>query len=238
MVDPFPNGSDVSKDYSLDIDLIKLVQRMFGALKEQARFKPDDLELAAAPEVYSRFVVSPVYSGGGPIRGPAMASAIVGGFGGFLCEAFRRHDFQLGRRNCQRFLQRYFVLPLDNPLFEGWRGDAARVARYSYADDDPNFPGRRLAPIVPLMDALDPDVTPAAEVPPPVRPRAADVDLVALRERVAERANRVGPRLMAGLPLSAVFRWILWKLAVVLGLRSKVIDAIMAKIKQEIDQLG
>lgn len=239
MVDPFPNGSDVGKDYNLDIDLIKIVQRMFGALKEQARFKPDDLELAAAPEVYSRFVVSPIYSGGaGPIKGPDMASAIMGGFGGFFCEAFRRHDFQLGRRNCQRFLQRYFVLPLDNPLFDGWRYDPVRVARYSYADDDPNFPGRRLVPIIPLMDALDPAKTPAAEVPPPVRPRAADVDLEALRERVKERANLVGPRVMSSLPLSAAVRWLVWKAAIALGLRRKMVDAIMAKIEQEVDKLG
>jgi len=242
MVDPFPNGSSVTKDYDRDIDLIQVILRMFGALKEQARFKPDELELAAAPEVYSRFVVSPIYTDAtGKRVEPAMASAIMGGFGGFFCEAFRRHDFQLGRRNCQRFLQRYFALPLNNPLFDGWRDDPARVARYSYADDDPKFPGRRLAPIIPLMDALDPDVTPDAEVPAPARPHAADVDLGALRARVHDRVNLVAPRLIDGVPVSGFMRWMLhalWRAAILVGLRGKIVDEIMAKIAREIAVFG
>ncbi len=49
-----------------------------------------------------------------------MASAILGGFGGFLAEAFRRHDFYLGRRNCQAFLRWHFALPETNRLFDGF----------------------------------------------------------------------------------------------------------------------
>ena len=50
-----------------------------------------------------------------------LACGSVGGFGGFLSEDFRAHDFQLGRRNCQQFLRTTFALPDEeanrNPLF-------------------------------------------------------------------------------------------------------------------------
>ena len=60
-----------------------------------------------------------------------LACGSVGGFGGFLCEDFRAHDFQLGRRNCQQFLRTTFALPDEeanrNPLFAtGWT-EAARA---------------------------------------------------------------------------------------------------------------
>ena len=45
-----------------------------------------------------------------------IASGLLGGFGGFVARAFRDHDFQLGRRNGQRFLQTTFALPADNPV--------------------------------------------------------------------------------------------------------------------------
>jgi hypothetical protein len=40
----------------------------------------------------------------------------VGGLWRVFERKFRAHDYQLGRRNCQRFLEKHFVLPLDNPI--------------------------------------------------------------------------------------------------------------------------
>ncbi|MGE5145191.1 MAG: hypothetical protein ACM3N5_00505 [Candidatus Eiseniibacteriota bacterium] len=237
MIDPFPNGSDVSAEYKFEPDLVSVIKRMFGALKEQARFKPEELELAAEEEVYSRFVISPIYDA---TVDPtiAIASAIMGGFGGFFAESFRRHDFQLGRRNCQRFLQRHFVLPLDNPIFDGWRNDPVRRNKYAFEDMDAKGQRRWYAPIVPLMDRLNPDVDPNAEIPLPARPRAADVDLATVRQAVRARVNLVGPRLLNSAPLSATVRWIVWKVAIALGLRGKIVDGVMAKIEEQIKRLG
>jgi hypothetical protein len=241
MIDPFPNGSDVGAKYEFDPDLIKIVMRMFGALKEQARFKPDELELAAADQVYSRFVVSPIYiDRAGKTTDPAMASAIMGGFGGFFAEPFRRHDFQLGRRNCQRFLQHHFVLPLTNKLFDSWRDNRALVDKYAFPDDDPRTPGGVLAPIVPLVDRLNPDVESGAEVPLPKRPHAADVDLDAVRAQVKSRVNLVAPRLIDGVPVSSFLRGVLhsfWWIGRQVGLRGKIVDGIMGKIESEVATL-
>jgi hypothetical protein len=239
MIDPFPNGSDVTKDYTFDADLINLVPRMFGALKEQARFKPEELVLAADEEVYSRFVISPIYiDKAGTTTDPAMASAIMGGFGGFFAESFRRHDFQLGRRNCQRFLQRHFALPIGNRLFDGWRGNDALVRKFSFPDTDSEGRSLQLVPIIPLVGRLNPDVDPSAEIPLPIRPRRADVDLDAVRKRVRDRVNLVAPRLIDGLPLStllSVALHALWRAAILFGLRGKIVDSIMAKIQGEIE---
>ncbi len=44
----------------------------------------------------------------------ALATDCSGGFGGFLSQSFRDHDFQLGRRNCQKFLRDGLDLGPDN----------------------------------------------------------------------------------------------------------------------------
>jgi hypothetical protein len=36
---------------------------------------------------------------------PALQCATLGAFGGFFYRGFRAHDYALGRRNCQKFLQ-------------------------------------------------------------------------------------------------------------------------------------
>ena len=45
-----------------------------------------------------------------------IACGALGGFSGFFARAFREHDFVLGQRNCQWFLEKYLVLPADNKV--------------------------------------------------------------------------------------------------------------------------
>jgi len=49
---------------------------------------------------------------------------------GFLAEAYRHHDYMLGRRNARSFLRRHFVLPIGNPLF------GRKEASPRWSDDD------------------------------------------------------------------------------------------------------
>ncbi len=73
----------------------------------QARFDPKFAIEERAPEAFHRFMIAPrrdVLPPEARIR-PHLACGSVGGIGGFLSEAFRAHDFQLGRRNCQQFLR-------------------------------------------------------------------------------------------------------------------------------------
>ena len=123
MIDPFtdPRGSEPGRDVSIP----KVALRLAGAFKTHARFRQIDLTLAAADDVYSRFMIAPRRdrSNGGhaSISGRrAIASGGMRAFLGFFCEAYREHDYMLGRRNCQAFLRNWFVLPPSNPLFGDW----------------------------------------------------------------------------------------------------------------------
>lgn len=193
LIDPFPNTAGLDPAWRSDDRIVAVVQQMFGALVNQARFKPEELELAADPSCYSRFSISPSLrtDGGAPVE-PAMAASVLGGFGGFIDESYRRHDFQLGRRNAQAFLRRHFCLPENNPLFAGL---AAEVRERYYvrtrdgALDTEVIDGlpRPLLPIIPVVPPLD------RPVPAPARPlRLADGRMQELERQVAARVIAVG----------------------------------------------
>jgi hypothetical protein len=49
-----------------------------------------------------------------------IASAGLGGFAGFIDSTLRMHDFQLGRRNAQKFLRDHLVVHRDNEIVRDW----------------------------------------------------------------------------------------------------------------------
>jgi predicted acylesterase/phospholipase RssA len=131
MIAPFPADEPVTK---ADVcryptyDIVQTFTGMFSSLIQQARFKPEELVLAQDPNVYSRWMIAPVrYDAQGKRAAYPIASGMLGGFGGFLSEGFRRHDYRLGRRNCQKFLRDTFVIPLEaakkNPVFKAYEKD-------------------------------------------------------------------------------------------------------------------
>jgi hypothetical protein len=165
LIDPFPNQFDwpAVRDPALVPTLLDVARALPDALKNQARFRPQDLSLAKDDAVFSRFMIAPSRrTQAGGIANNAIASGILGGFGGFLSEAFRRHDYQLGRRNAWGFLKGHFALPVGNKVFEG-REPADPEAWY-VRDRDRNV--RRFAvdrsrraqdaayPIIPLVGHL------------------------------------------------------------------------------------
>ena len=104
----------------------------------QSRFKPDDLALAYDEAVYSRFLIAP-YGSKSPEKAPYwIASGALGGFLGFFHEDFRKHDYQLGRRNCQQFLREHFTLPDNNRVLQegyaGLRDQPDRIAAFRSQD--------------------------------------------------------------------------------------------------------
>lgn len=191
MIDPFPNPVLFDPDYAADPSLAAVIGRMFGSLIAQARFKPDELVLARDEDVYSRFVMAPSRhldpaTPAAGIEPFALACGGLGGFGGFLSEAFRRHDFQLGRRNCQRFLREHFLLHEANPVFGGWWTDKASPAvraRFGRPDG-----GDWFFPIVPVLDE--------DEIAQPAWPRIGPDRLERIRSAVHDRADRVVDRLL------------------------------------------
>lgn len=189
LIDPFPSQNSFNPAEKVEeADLLELVLGLFGALKNQARFKPDELMLAGDDVTYSRFMIAPTR--GGEIY--PIACGALGGFGGFLKRDFRAHDFFLGRRNAQKFLKDHFVLPENNPLFNGW--DDPMRERYCVRDpayQPVTVKGQRLLPIIPLVgEAANKDCF------KPSWPRYEADDLEKLLDRVSSRVDKVVDRLV------------------------------------------
>ena len=209
LVDPFPERKEAAPD--ADPSLTSTLPALFGALINNARFKAEDLALAAAPDTYSRFLIA-------PSRGPgwsapvAIASGYLGGFMGFFAEAYRHHDFMLGRRNARSFLRRHFVLPISNPLFGRKeatpRWSDSDVARWAVPRAGGGQPDH--LPIIPLCGRLWADAPEAEDdiEPLPQWPRGAldPASLTPLIRARAEGATRLLYDRGAGAQLKSMLR--------------------------------
>ncbi len=146
MVDPFPEGAQfaaVPVPMLLRmLGLSAVAGKLLGTLVGQARFKPAELVQAQDPDVHSRFLITPSRSqdGGGVSGAKAISCGLLGGFGGFLDESFRLHDFALGQRNCQWFLKRHFVLDPANPVLALPEGAERPVVPVPIIDPGPVDP--------------------------------------------------------------------------------------------------
>ena len=125
MIDPFPNYDESPADY-FNLQAIKFAStQLLGAMRQQLMVKSDLLEKAYDDYDYSRFMIAPIRTSGGVTQKESIACGALGGFGGFFNRDFRVHDFMLGRRNCQRFIQCYFSVPesAKNPIIQHGYGD-------------------------------------------------------------------------------------------------------------------
>ncbi len=116
LIDPFPEDPTFVDDAAaMDASLMAAIKALLPTFISQARFKPTELALALDEQVYSRFLIAPrrTDAAGKPLR-YAIATGLLGGFGGFLDRSLRAFDYQLGRRNCQKFLSDTLALPKEN----------------------------------------------------------------------------------------------------------------------------
>ncbi len=157
LIDPFPNPDDDTVFATDHPDVLALAAKLLGAMKANARFKAEELVLAQEPDCFSRFIIGPTREGKAGKREADIACGSLGGFGGFFAERFRRHDFQLGRRNCQRFLAAHFAIPLgkaqNNPVF---KPDWDHLSQFAVPDPSDPTGQARIVPIIPLMPEIDP----------------------------------------------------------------------------------
>jgi predicted acylesterase/phospholipase RssA len=184
MIDPFPSDPTFATDYDgAPPALVQQILSLFNALKNQARFKPDELKLAAHPRNYSRFLIAPSRND----EEFPIASGALGGFGGFLKRNFREHDFFLGRRNAQKFLSDHFVLLETNPLFVDWSEEMRQ--QFCVRDADTKEPiirdTQRLLPIIPLIGSAR---LPCEALP---WPRYASEDMTRLESQLEKRLGVV-----------------------------------------------
>ncbi len=198
MVDPFPEPPDFSLDDNvLDASIVQVARALFPMLKNQARFKPDELVAALDDDVYSRWLIAPSRVGPPPsqvVEKYAIATGVLGGFGGFLDEAFRAHDYQLGRRNCQQFLKEIFVVSENNPIVKtpAPDGQATKWPAAAYADARfrKQRNGQWVCPVIPVVGDAEP------EVPEPEWPRIDANRLALIEKRIAARVQYVVPPLL------------------------------------------
>jgi putative iron-dependent peroxidase len=117
LVDPLIGGRG-EKPRS-DIPIVAAAAGTGSALLNHARFSTREIALASDPRTRSRFLVTAVRCvDGRRVEGEAaLAGGALESFGGFLSKNYRHHDFMLGRRNCQRFLERHLTLAASNPSF-------------------------------------------------------------------------------------------------------------------------
>lgn len=183
LVDPFPNTSDFKGDYAANKDILSSIFGVVGALKNQARFKPEEIALALNENVYSRFMIAPERT---EDQNHPIACGSLGGFGGFLKKSFREHDYFLGRRNTQRFLAHHFTLPENNPLFQSWT--EAHKVKYCVKTDAgaPELQnGLRFLPIIPLVDGA------CERCYKPVWPTYTEENLAELEQKLQTRVDTV-----------------------------------------------
>ncbi|MDL2410787.1 hypothetical protein PY650_35655 [Rhizobium calliandrae] len=182
MIDPFPEAPPFPQDGEPAGDLISVLMTLIPALRTQTQFKPAEVAVAAVDGIFSRFLISPHRTApDGTEQVYALASGLLGGFGGFLAQTFREHDYQLGRRNCQKFLSESFGLYEDNEIIKAWPEAARSNAAFHGAVIDE----KQIYRIIPLLgDALP-------EVPYPTWPQIDDGFLGDLQNATELRISKL-----------------------------------------------
>ncbi|MBV9289654.1 MAG: hypothetical protein JO288_17880 [Hyphomicrobiales bacterium] len=183
MISPFPEAKPILPEGQPGLNIVNLVRSLMPALIDQARFKPSQLALALDEEHGSRYLVGPRRDG----ARYAIASGLLNGFGGFVARSFRDFDFQLGRRNCQRFLQTSFGVDGRNPIVEHW-GPKVDREKFRAPSDNPGEPATYL--LIPLYGSA------AREVVLPKWPQITQGDFDALQRRIGQRFDSVAPALL------------------------------------------
>lgn len=199
LIDPFPHNAPFTADYEAYQDLWSVFGQLFLGLIQQALFKPAELALALDPNVYSQFLIAPIRNevdtlGREHDAKYPLASGSLSGFGGFLARDFRRHDFQLGRRNCQRFLERYFTLPAAGPqrnrIFKEQPPPAINRWLAKRQEKETRPARENHLPIIPLIGSA---TIPVQQLD---WPGYTQRDVDALREELGTRSDKVVRRLI------------------------------------------
>lgn len=168
-----------------------------NVMLSQSRFLGESLAAITSGNCFDRLVIAPSDPS---TTDPALQCATLGAFGGFFDRGFRAHDFHLGRRNCQRFLEERFLLPADNPIIkQGISSNAPAILSHAaYAKSPPTKearpPGEIWVPVIPLCGSAQ------TEVPEPARVQISDENLHEIAKSIIHRARALLPGLLKGFP--------------------------------------
>ncbi|TCS98572.1 hypothetical protein B1808_10425 [Pseudofulvimonas gallinarii] len=176
-VDPFPDVADFRGDEAPPEGLLDVGRALLTAMKNQTRFKPEELLTAVDDPHAHRQLIAPSRREHGERAAHPLAGGSLDGFGGFLDRGFRLHDFHLGRCNAQRFFREHLRLPGTHPLFAAW----SAAQRQAHADS------RGRLPVLPLLG------TAARPLPMPAWPRLPDGRLDQLAHLLRRRSRELMP---------------------------------------------
>jgi len=128
MIDPFPSD-DINEDaFRAQKAWRNVLPSILSAMRSQLMMKDEQIKRAYLDEDYTRFLIMPQRTDANhQDQKYTIACGSLGGFGGFFNKEFRKHDYFLGRRNCQRFLQRHFTVAVNahNPILDYGYGNGA-----------------------------------------------------------------------------------------------------------------
>ena len=221
-IDPFPDVIGFRADEPQPEGLLDLALGLLAAMKNQTRFKPDELVTGPEDRYARRLLLAPSRRIAGACTEHPLAGGAVHGFAGFLDRGFRLHDFRLGRFNAQRFFDRHFRLPQAHPLFAGWTDDQRRA----WLD-----PQGRL-PILPLFGSA------ARPQPMPDWPRLAPDRLPRLRQLLRGRSAALLPFAIDHL-LARSSRPMRWATRVLARRQSRGwVDALVDHIARQLRERG
>ena len=186
LIDSFPGMPKRGSPNAEKLTIRTAAMGLINAWLNDSRFRAQDLALAMAGNIYSRFLIAPSRGNKGreQSNNHNLASEALNSFGGFLEREYRVHDYLLGRYNCQRFLSEHFVLPKDNQLFHNWRKNETLVN--CYLVNGPNGTPKDHLPIIPLVKGC----TVAQKQPRPNWPSEPLV-MSSLEEKLTQRFNRL-----------------------------------------------
>jgi hypothetical protein len=195
LIDPFPNDLELlTSPFGGAPDLLDAVFALIPMLRAHAAFKPHDLMLAMQDDVRSRFLIAPMREQAREGEGD-LACGGLAGFAGFVHERLRLHDFQLGRRNCQKFLQDHFSVRADNPVVRGWveslRQEPGALDRYHPMHNGGETLDRDMVQVIPLMASVRAEV---GVIPWPKLDQKNDFD--PLKRLIERRADAIVPALI------------------------------------------
>ena len=188
-VAPFPSDALYTPTYDFDKNssVFGMLPNLFTVLISQARFLGESLTAVVSGASSSRFVLAPS-DADNPTK-PALQCGVLSAFGGFFERGFRAHDYQLGRRNCQKFLSDHFRLSIDNPIIDaGLKGFDAAAREAVLNQFDPQQ--RKSIPVIPLCG------TATAVVPAPGRATITSARVGHVLNWIVDRLHAVAKPLL------------------------------------------
>ena len=190
-VAPFPAKALYSADYPFEQNssVFGMLPNLFNTLVSQSRFLGESLTAVMSGTSFSRFVLAP--SDTDHPNQEALQCGLLNAFGGFFERGFRLHDYQLGRRNCQKFLRDHFHLAMTNPIVSTAMTRHTAEGRQAVKSRfDPRQRG--WLPIIPLCG------TAASEVPAPQQAKITSARVGHIVNWIVDRLHAISKPLLAG----------------------------------------